>query len=279
MKIIIQIGFLFIATLCKGQIVGDGINRKDIQEIILNYNDHHVAKFKIHHKVKYDHGKYVRKQTFYFSIKNDSFLTQKYKRFAEDFNFVIRNKQIIYISNKGEVELKPNKYFTIKYDSAQVSYEKTLRINKQDTLPYYLEQITYDSLKRITEHIDWNYDESRYCHKWNYYYNADTITKDYFKNDGLNWYIVSRELLTSTFTNDIKANISSTILTENIYSTSYFQNGESSTNKSKNIKVTNYNKENLIQSILREENDYPLSNNRFKNSKRTIVLNARRLGK
>jgi hypothetical protein len=279
LKKTIQLAFFLISALCNGQIVEEGVNSKDIREIILNYSDHHVAKFKITYKVKFNDRKYIRKQTLYFSIKNDSFLTQKYKRFAEDFNFVIRNKQIIYISNKGEAELKPNKYFTIKQDSVNVSFEKTFRIDQQDTLPYYLKQVTYDSLKRITEHIDWNYDEPRYCHKWNYYYNADTITKDYFKNDSINWYIVSRELLTSTLTNDIGPKLYRTTLTENSYGTSYFLNGEFTTSKYKNIKVTNYNKEELIQSIIREENEYPLSDNRLKNSKRIIVLTAQRQGK
>ena len=122
---------LFIITLLllsfstKAQILTDGGSAEIVGDIILNYKEKGVNRFKIIYKDKF--GKKLSwKDVFYYSFENDSILHHNYRKYKA--SFLLNDDEFIYQDNeedkKRNAEYLKTNYFKISKYRSERHFEK-----------------------------------------------------------------------------------------------------------------------------------------------------------
>lgn len=125
---------VFFSLTASGQILTDGVSEKEVADIILNYRDNGIKKFKIITKTKHN-SKKLWKDIFFYSFKNDSLLNHKYEKYKAQF--IVKNDQFIYVEtqeDKNATEDYYNKNVTKTRDSANVIFRDYYKIVANDTI-------------------------------------------------------------------------------------------------------------------------------------------------
>jgi hypothetical protein len=162
MKILLFIASIILSGTCIGQIGADSpYEIENINQIILNYRDNGIEKFKVKYKYKFNSQRFSGFNfTTYYTFKNDSVFTLKNKNGQQ--NWIIRGNIIQYLSTVGEekdtVKFVRNPNFIphkISTDSANFSIEYYYVVHIPDSQITYKSWTIRDSLHRETEHIYW----------------------------------------------------------------------------------------------------------------------------
>lgn len=134
MKIPLFVISLIFSLASLSQTITDGVSEGEVADIILNYRDNGIKKFKIVVKNRYNKTK-AWKYILYYTFENDSILSHKYRN--DEAKFILRNNEISYFNTSKEkkaIQNYNNDYVFKTRDSANVSFLNYYTIIESDTI-------------------------------------------------------------------------------------------------------------------------------------------------
>lgn len=197
MKVLFIILFSIINGICLGQIGADSpYNKEDIDQIILNYRDQGIEKFKVKYKYKFNRQKSSGFNfTTYYTFKNDSVFAVKNKHDRQ--YFIIHGNEIQYLPNIEKLNSAgPSDFFGtpwIASDSAKFKIQTSYICNFKGPYPVYKAVVVFDSLNRKVSELHWDYNFPEFSRKeiWEFHEN-NAIQYYYYKWKNSDWIVYDK---------------------------------------------------------------------------------------
>jgi hypothetical protein len=244
MKNLLIILFLFhIFTNVFSQAASDGVNEKDVQEIILNYHKNKIPCFKV---FSYSKSYHYSNESEY-CIESDTllcFFNDEY----DPYLFIIKNNEF-YGYSKDTISRKKY-YFSEEFDSLNYRLIYNYRLNDNDTILDFKKIYCYDSLKKLKEIVHFNYTDYRNNYKSVFDYTNNVTKTTYFKFKSSDW-IIEKVTLVKNTTDTIQTSKKIEIITNSIF-TNITNNQNKPTMelyRTSEIRTIQFNRHNLIKKI------------------------------
>lgn len=182
---------LLLSFSTEAQLLTDGASEEIVGDIILNYKDKGITKFKIIYKHK-SGKKLLWKDVFYYSFENDSVLHHKYEKYKAIY--ILKDNEFIYQDNeddkKRNTEYLKTNYFKEVVDSNVITWEK-YEIQGLDTVLCYQNIEVRDTVgNKITISNKSKSDDGSYVSlREKYYLINDTIRTIIYRKHKGRWLI------------------------------------------------------------------------------------------